>query len=178
MGGVLGGLSQTAPALAEKKQDVPPGYVPAGMVAKSAGEQIVTPNGLKYSCIEPGTTEEGPRNGPPRSGSTVWVKFAGHVNAPDGPVFDSSYVRGMRRASKQEFVEIRLNLEPSLPNGMFEALKLMKVGAKGKFEMPPGLSYKDGKVGFSGDEELEVKDQIPAGATLYYDVELVKIVKP
>jgi len=177
MSGAVLGMANSGSALAAPKE-IPPGYVPAGLVATKAGETVVTPNGLKYECLEPGTTETGSRDGPPKSGSTVWMKFAGHINSPDGPVFDSSKVRGSRKPTKPDFVEVRLNLDPSLSNGMFEALKLMKVGAKGRFEQPPKLSYKDGKVAFSGDDELEVKEQIPAGATLYYDVELVKVVKP
>ena len=69
----------------------------------------------------------------------------------------------------------------------------MKVGAKGRALCPPQLSYGDGKVAFDGDEQGEAKKarqgalssysslesafrrvlEVPAGATLYYDLELL-----
>ena len=76
---------------------------------------------------------------------------------------------------------------------------------QGRFVQPPTLSFGEGTVAFEGptrlellhvsssdaccherlehetfslgDEDAEVK-QVPAGATLYYDVELVRIIRP
>mmetsp|Transcript_59819 Transcript_59819/g.192541 ORF Transcript_59819/g.192541 Transcript_59819/m.192541 type:complete len:273 (-) Transcript_59819:325-1143(-) len=157
--------------------DVPPGFVPAGYLAKAVGEKVVTPNGLIYEPLELGTLGSGPRDGPPRSGSTVEVKFVGHVDGFDGPVFDSTILRGRRKPAKDEFIEVRLNLDPLVSNGIFEALKLMKVGGKGRFVQPPKLSYGEGKASFEGDDDGEVK-KVPANATLFYEIELVRIIKP
>lgn len=171
---VLGGERQ---AHAEELE-VPPGYLPAGLVATKVGEKVVTPNGLIYEPLDLGTSEEGPRNGPPRKGSNVWVKYTAHVDGFDGPVFDSSKIRGARKPVKTEYIEARLNYETTLTNGLFEALKLMKVGGRGRFIQPPKLGYSGGNgAAFDGDPESEVK-QVPANATLYYDVELVRIIKP
>merc|ERR1719323_1356601 len=165
------------PAVAKDAKEIPPGYVPGGLVAKKVGEKIETPNGLIYEPIVLGTSENGPRDGPPRSGSNCWVRFAGHVGSFDGPVFDSSKFRGSRKPAKDDFIEIRLNGETDISNGMYEALKLMKAGGKGKFIQPPKLSYGEGKTAFEGDE-LGGAGKVPAGSTLYYEVELVKIIKP
>lgn len=174
-------LLGAAPAFAEDKapkREVPLGMVPAQFFAKKVGEKVTTPNGLVYEPIELGTDEKGPRDGPPRSGSNVWVKFTGRTESFDGPLMDSSKYRGMRAADKQDYIEIRLNQEPTITNGMYEALKLMKVGGKGRFVQPPVLSYSEGKVGYEGDDEGEVKGKIPPDTPLYYEVELVRIVKP
>lgn len=158
----------------EKKQL---GYVPPELLATYAGQKIVTPNGLEYEAIEVGTTGTSKRDGPPRGGSRVWVKFTGHIDGFDGKIFDSSFIRGQRKPSKPDYAEITLNFEPSISNGMFEALKLMKTGAKGRFVQPPLLCYADGQKSFSGDEDAEVKT-VPANSTTYYTVELLQIVKP
>lgn len=176
--GLVAAAGASPAVAADKKKDIPPGYVPPELRATEVGKKIVTPNGLEYEPIEIGTAENGPRDGPPRSGSNVWVKFTGRTQSFDGPIFDSSKYRGGRKADKQDYVELRLNQEPTITNGMYEALKLMKVGGKGRFVQPAPLSYGDGKKAFEGDDDGEVKEKIPAGETLYYEVELLRIVKP
>jgi len=166
----------TTAVLADTKE-IPPGYVPRGTLAKEVGQKITTPNGLIYEALELGTKSEGPRDGPPSSGSTVELRFTGHINSFDGPVFDSSALRGMRKPLKEDFLEVRLNLDPTLTNGLFEAMKLMKVGGKGRFIQPPNLSYREGKSKLVGDEDSPVKE-VPANSTLYYEVELIRIIKP
>lgn len=161
--------------------EIPPGYVPADFMPngkKEVGQKIVTPNGLEYEMLQAGTDKEGRRHGPPHSGSKAWVKFTGHVDDWNGPVFDSSAVRGARNPGKDEYVEIALNGETTITNGLFEALKLMKVGEKGRFMQPPSLSYKLGAAAFESDSDLPVVVNVAAGTPLYYDVELVNIVKP
>mmetsp|Transcript_54013 Transcript_54013/g.155098 ORF Transcript_54013/g.155098 Transcript_54013/m.155098 type:complete len:235 (+) Transcript_54013:65-769(+) len=167
-----------AASAASKPQQIAPGYVPAEYLAKKVGETVTTPNGVVYTPLDLGVTTDGLRDGPPRSQSNVWVKYTARVNSPDGPVFDSSELRGSRKAGKPDYAEVRLNLDPTLPNGVYEALKLMKVGGKGRAVVPPSGGYADGKVAFEGDELGEVKGLIPAESTLYYDLELVNIVKP
>lgn len=173
---VASGLAaaQLSPALAE---EIPPGFIPDSISAdgKKLGEKYVTPNGLEYEMITEGSTVKGKREGPPRSGSRVWIRFAGHVDGFDGKVFDSSDARASK-VGRKDYVEITLNREPTITNGMCEALKLMKVGEKGRFVQPPKLSYQGGKE-FGVEADMEVK-KVGANTTLFYDIELVNIIKP
>ena len=61
------------PALAEA-EEIPPGNIPKGLIAVSVGEKVTTPNGVVYEPLELGTSEDGPRNGPPRGGSNVILR--------------------------------------------------------------------------------------------------------
>eukprot|EP00930_Biecheleria_cincta_P041196 TRINITY_DN28207_c0_g2_i1.p1 TRINITY_DN28207_c0_g2~~TRINITY_DN28207_c0_g2_i1.p1 ORF type:complete len:245 (-),score=44.14 TRINITY_DN28207_c0_g2_i1:44-751(-) len=171
----LGLAVRPLPADAE---EIPLGSVPANLRATKVGEKVTTPNGVIYEPLDLGTSEEGPRAGPPRSQANVYLKYTGHIDGFDGPIFDSTKFRGSRKPNKVDFIESRLNVDPSIPPGMVEAIKLMKVGGKGRFVCPPKLSYSEGKVAFEGDELGSVKGKVPAGSTLYYEVELVRIIKP
>ncbi|CAK8985353.1 unnamed protein product [Durusdinium trenchii] len=163
------------PALAE--EGPPLGSIPKDLKATAVGEKVTTPNGCVYEPLDLGTEETGPRSGPPRGGANVQLKYTARLESFSGPIFDSSELRGKRKPNKVDFVESRLNVDPSLPNCVFEAVKLMKVGAKGRAMCPGKLSYSEGKVAFDADEEGEVK-KIPAGASLYYELELLRIIKP
>eukprot|EP00929_Paragymnodinium_shiwhaense_P105586 TRINITY_DN7062_c0_g1_i1.p1 TRINITY_DN7062_c0_g1~~TRINITY_DN7062_c0_g1_i1.p1 ORF type:complete len:256 (+),score=58.36 TRINITY_DN7062_c0_g1_i1:68-769(+) len=181
LGSVFGTLSQ-APLAAfaeEEKEDPTLGYVPKEYSTQKmkVGEKTTTPHGLEFELLEKGTEGTAPRDGPVKGGARVWVKFTGHTDSFDGPVFDSSEKRASRAPGKREYMEITVNRDYGYTNGLWEALKLMKTGDKGRFVQPPLLSYGQGKKSFTGDEELEVKE-VPAGATLYYQVELLNIVKP
>lgn len=171
----LAALSLPQTAVAEEK--VPPGSIPADLVATSVGQKVTTPNGVIYEPLELGTSETGPRNGPPRGGANLLLRYTAHIQGFDGPVIDSSAFRGSRKPNKVDFVECRLNVDPSLPNCVFEAIKLMKVGAKGRAVCPPSLSYGEGKTAYDADESADVK-KVEAGTTLYYDLELIRIIKP
>eukprot|EP00933_Yihiella_yeosuensis_P050837 TRINITY_DN48648_c0_g1_i1.p1 TRINITY_DN48648_c0_g1~~TRINITY_DN48648_c0_g1_i1.p1 ORF type:complete len:248 (+),score=33.26 TRINITY_DN48648_c0_g1_i1:39-746(+) len=172
-------LSPALPAFAEEPLTVPPGSVPAGLIAEAVGKKVTTPNGLEYEPLELGESGKSLRDGPPRSGSVVWVKYAAHLDSFAGPVVDSSAFRGGRKPNPTDYIEIRLNLEPTITNGMFEALKLMKVGGKGRFVQPPKLSYGGGDQAFDSDELTPGGSRkVQPGTTLYYDVELVRIIKP
>lgn len=166
-----------AGAAARAEEEIPLGSIPKDLQAKEVGQQVTTPHGVVYEPLELGTEEQGPRNGPPRGGSTVILKYTARLDGWNGPIFDSSTLRGQRKPNKVDFIESRLNVDPSLPNCIFEAVKLMKVGAKGRATCPPKVSYSEGKVAFDADEQGEVQ-KVPAGATLYYDLELVRIIKP
>eukprot|EP00490_Sorites_sp_Unknown_P014078 CAMPEP_0114647914 /NCGR_PEP_ID=MMETSP0191-20121206/6056_1 /TAXON_ID=126664 /ORGANISM="Sorites sp." /LENGTH=208 /DNA_ID=CAMNT_0001861077 /DNA_START=42 /DNA_END=665 /DNA_ORIENTATION=- len=175
---VAGALTvPAASTAANAEEEIPLGSIPKGLVATAVGEKVTTPNGVTYEPLELGTEDTGPRNGPPRGGSTVVLKYTARLEGFDGPIFDSSTYRGQRKPNKVDFIESRLNVDPSLPNCVFEAVKLMKVGAKGRAVCPPKVSYGEGKAAFDADEVGEVK-KVPAGATLYYDLELVRIIKP
>eukprot|EP00443_Scrippsiella_acuminata_P009873 CAMPEP_0115225662 /NCGR_PEP_ID=MMETSP0270-20121206/30224_1 /TAXON_ID=71861 /ORGANISM="Scrippsiella trochoidea, Strain CCMP3099" /LENGTH=262 /DNA_ID=CAMNT_0002640047 /DNA_START=54 /DNA_END=838 /DNA_ORIENTATION=- len=138
---------------------------------------ITTKSGLVYERLVPGTEGTSRRDGPPRFASRVWVRYTAHVDGFDGPVFDSSSFRGMRRPSKNDYVELTVSVDPGYPDGMYQALKLMKVGEKGRFVIPPELSYAEGKIAFDGDQDATVK-KVDKNTTTYYDVELVNIIRP
>ena len=143
-GGLLSGLAAVTPAAAE---EAPPlGSIPKDLKASAVGEKVTTPNGVVYEPLELGTEEGGPRNGPPRGGATVVLRYTAHLDSFDGPIFDSSKLRGSRKPNKIDTIESRLNVDPSLPNCIFEAVKLMKVGAKGQAVCPPKTSYSEGNL--------------------------------
>ncbi|CAE7206637.1 unnamed protein product [Symbiodinium natans] len=103
---------------------VAPGSIPADLVATAVGQKVTTPNGVVYEPLELGTSETGPRNGPPRGGANLLLKYAAHIQSFDGPVVDSSTFRGSRKPNKVDYVECRLNVDPSLPNCLFEVRPL------------------------------------------------------
>eukprot|EP00931_Biecheleriopsis_adriatica_P062138 TRINITY_DN37415_c0_g1_i1.p1 TRINITY_DN37415_c0_g1~~TRINITY_DN37415_c0_g1_i1.p1 ORF type:complete len:209 (+),score=37.33 TRINITY_DN37415_c0_g1_i1:30-656(+) len=149
----------------------------AGLPSRVHALQVKRPDGFSYETLSPGSEGSTPRDGPPKYASKVWLRFTGHIDSFDGKVFDSSSLRGKRKPSQKDYVEITTGVEPTFAPAMWEALKLMKVGERGRFMQPPQLSFAEGKAAFEGDEDSQVK-QIPAGATLYYDVELVNIIRP
>eukprot|EP00933_Yihiella_yeosuensis_P020986 TRINITY_DN16721_c0_g1_i9.p1 TRINITY_DN16721_c0_g1~~TRINITY_DN16721_c0_g1_i9.p1 ORF type:complete len:262 (+),score=47.31 TRINITY_DN16721_c0_g1_i9:169-954(+) len=149
----------------------------AAVPAAFADWTVERPNGFKYERLEAGSEGTSPRDGPVKYAARAWIRFTGHVDGFDGDVFDSSLLRGSRKPAKRDYVEITAGYEPTLPTGMWEALKLMKVGEKGRFVVPPSLSYGEGAIEFEGDEDSKVK-KVPAGTTLYYEVELVRIIRP
>jgi len=108
-----------------------------------------TDSGLKYAYIKKG---KGRR---PKAGDKVVVHYDGWLT--DGTMFDSSYKRG----KPFEFV---LMYDPVI-KGWEEGLKLMRVGDKVQFIIPPGLGY--GQRGYP--------PVIPPNATLIFEVELLKI---
>jgi FKBP-type peptidyl-prolyl cis-trans isomerase FklB len=114
--------------------------------AKKAGV-TTTKSGLQYKVIKPGTGRS------PGPNDTVTVQYRGTL--VNGQQFDSSYDRG-------EPATFPVN---GVIAGWTEALQLMKEGAQYQLVIPPNLAYGDRGVG----------GVIPPGATLIFDVELVKI---
>ena len=112
-------------------------------------EIITTPSGLQYVEIQEGTGAQ------PQAGQTVVVHYTGTLT--DGSKFDSS------RDRNQPF-SFRIG-EGQVIQGWDEGLATMKIGGKRKLIVPPKLGYGDRGVG-----------PIPGGATLNFDVELLKIV--
>lgn len=107
----------------------------------------VTASGLQYEVLREGTGAS------PAATDKVEVHYEGTLI--DGKKFDSSYDRG-------QTIEFPLN---GVIPGWTEGVQLMKEGAKYRFVIPSDLAY--GQRGIPGT--------IPGGATLKFDVELVKV---
>ena len=110
---------------------------------------FTTVTGLQYEILIEGT---GPK---PEATDTVVAHY--HGTFTDGTVFDSSVERG----SPASFPVNRV-----IP-GWTEALQMMGVGSKWRLVVPPELAY--GERGAGG--------VIPPNATLFFEVELMDIVK-
>ncbi len=124
----------------------------ASRPAWAAGE-VTTPSGLRIIDVEPGT-------GPvPQAGQTVTVNYTGwlFVDGKKGKKFDSSLVSG-------EPFSFTLG-QGQVIKGWDEGLATMHVGGKRTLIIPPDLGY--GARGPGGD--------IPPGATLMFDVDLLSV---
>jgi FKBP-type peptidyl-prolyl cis-trans isomerase FkpA len=107
------------------------------------------PAGYWYTDVKVG---EGAEAGP---GKTVTVHYTGWL--PNGKKFDSSRDRG-------EPFAFTLG-EGQVITGWDEGVKGMKAGGRRKLVLPPALAY--GEAGAPPD--------IPPGATLVFDVEVLKV---
>lgn len=116
---------------------------------KAAAESgaIKTASGLVYQELVAGT---GPQ---PNPTSRVKVHYTGSL--VDGTVFDSSVERGQ---------PMEMSLNQAFP-GWLEGVQMMKVGGKSRLVIPPDLAFGD-----RGNPP-----QIPPGATLIFEVELLAI---
>lgn len=121
------------------------GQQEAGIPADGS-DPVTLPSGLIYSVLRP--APEGAAK--PTLGAKVEVHYTGYLT--DGTVFDDSRAAG--RTSKFTLGRVVA--------GWNEGLQLMGAGSRYKLTVPADLGY--GKDGF-GD--------IPADATLIFDVELV-----
>jgi len=121
-------------------------------LAKAAAEKDATKtaSGLVFKTVTTGT---GPTPSPT---DTVKVNYTGKFVS--GKVFDSSVER-------KEPMTFPLN---GVIPCWTEGVQLMKVGGKAQLVCPPDLAY--------GEEGRP--PQMPGGATLVFDVELLEIVKP
>ena len=122
---------------------------PAIAAATQEKGAVVTSTGLVYRSLKDGTGAS------PTASDTVKVHYRGTF--PDGREFDSSYKR---------------NEAAQFPLGgvipcWTEGVQRMKVGGKAKLTCPAAIAY--GTRGAGGT--------IPPNATLYFEVELIEIVK-
>jgi len=108
-----------------------------------------TASGAVYVPLKAG------RGPAPKATDTVKVHYEGTLTS--GKVFDSSIKRGE---------PVSFGLDQVIPCWT-EGLQLMKVGGKGRLVCPSDLAY--------GDRGRP--PQIPPGATLVFEVELLEIVK-
>lgn len=109
----------------------------------------VTESGLQYKVVKEGVGIS------PVATDEVKVHYTGKLL--DGTVFDSSVERGE---------PITFGLNRVIP-GWTEGLQLMKEGAKYIFYIPSNLAYGDAGAG----------GQIPGGAALIFEVELLQVIK-
>lgn len=122
----------------------------AGFVAKAAAEPgvVKTPSGLIYKETTPGTGAS------PKSTDTVKVNYRGTFT--NGKEFDSSYKRN-------EPAQFPLN---GVIKCWTEGVQKMKVGGKAQLVCPSEIAYGD-----------QGRGEIPGGATLVFQIELLDIVK-
>lgn len=113
-------------------------------------EGIVDENGIRYQIVRQGDGEE------PARGQTVRVHYTGSFL--DGQVFDSSQARGP--------AEFPIGVGSLIP-GWDLMIPQMKVGEKRAFILPPEMAYGDAGAG----------GVIPPGAFLYFEVELLALVR-
>lgn len=109
---------------------------------------MITTSGLQYEILTQGEGQS------PVATDQVTVHYQG--TTLDGNEFDSSYERGEAAT---------FPLSGVIP-GWTEGLQLMQEGAKYRFFIPPELAY--GERGAGAD--------IPANATLIFEVELIKVI--
>lgn len=125
---------------------IAPMPVPA-FSATPADKLQKTESGLGYEVIKEGTGKS------PKMGDPVTVHYAGWLT--DGTLFDASYSRG----------EPATFVLGQVIQGWNEGLQLMKEGGVYKFTIPADLGY-----GARG-----APPSIPPGATLVFQVELLKV---
>ena len=116
--------------------------------AKKPGVTVL-PNGLQYEVITAGD----PTGVKPLATDQVVVHYRGTLT--DGTQFDASYDRG-------EPATFGLN---QVIRGWTEILQLMTPGSKWKVTIPSDLAYGD----------MGRAPQIPGGATLLFDIELLEV---
>ncbi|MDT8286445.1 MAG: FKBP-type peptidyl-prolyl cis-trans isomerase [Elusimicrobiales bacterium] len=112
-------------------------------------EEITLKSGLKYKDLEDGSGSAAV------SGKTVKVHYTGTL--ANGKKFDSS-------RDRDEPFEFRLG-EGMVIKGWDEGVAGMRIGGRRLLVIPPDLGYGSRGAG----------NVIPPGATLYFEVELLKV---
>ena len=120
---------------------------PDGPQAKLGPKAVTMANGLKYEDLQVGTGKEA------KNGTSIEVHYTGWLT--DGTKFDSS---------KDSGKPFPLSLPGGVIAGWNEGIPGMKVGGKRKLVIPPALGYGD-----------QGQGTIPPGATLVFEVELLKV---
>ena len=108
-----------------------------------------TKSGLQYEMLASGAGEK------PKKESIVVMNYKAYL--VDGKVFDSTYER--KEPAHLSMINII--------DGLQEGLLLMNEGSKYKLVIPSDLAY--------GNADMQ---EIPAGSTVIFEVELVKVLKP
>jgi len=148
------GAAVTQPSVTGSPQITPPlptqsPVEPPANPPEVSGETITTASGLQYIELQPGT------GATPVPGQTVVANYTGWL-ADNGQLFDSS----LRNPTPFTFP---LG-QGAVIQGWDEAFATMQVGAKRRLIIPPELAY-----------GAEARGDIPANATLIFDVELLEV---
>lgn len=110
-----------------------------------------TESGLLYKVVEAGKSDA-----KPSPVDSVKVHYTGTFT--DGNKFDSSVDRG---------TPFEFSLKGGVIQGWLEGVKLMSVGSKYQFIIPPELAYGP-----------QPRGGIPANSVLVFDIEMLDIIKP
>ncbi|CAI9284537.1 unnamed protein product [Lactuca saligna] len=118
------------------------------------------PSGLGYCDVAPGFGEEAPYS------TLINIHYTARF--ADGVVFDSSYKRGRPLTMRIGVGKVIKGLDQGIFGG--EGVPPMLVGGRRRLQIPPELAYGPEPAGcFSGE------CNIPANATLLYDINFVNI---
>ncbi|KAL8248963.1 hypothetical protein R6Q59_005831 [Mikania micrantha] len=129
-------------------------------VAEPPCELQFAPSGLGYCDIAVGFGEEAPYS------TLINIHYTARF--ADGIVFDSSYKRARPLTMRIGVGKVIKGLDQGIFGG--EGVPPMHVGGRRKLQIPPELAYGPEPAGcFSGD------CNIPANATLLYDINFVNI---
>ncbi|KAJ0770549.1 putative peptidylprolyl isomerase [Helianthus annuus] len=129
-------------------------------VAEPPCDLQFAPSGLGYCDLDPGFGEQAPYS------TLINIHYTARF--ADGIVFDSSYKRGRPLTMRIGVGKVIKGLDQGIFGG--EGVPPMHVGGRRKLQIPPELAYGPEPAGcFSGD------CNIPANATLLYDINFVNI---
>ncbi|XP_076914467.1 photosynthetic NDH subunit of lumenal location 4, chloroplastic-like [Bidens hawaiensis] len=129
-------------------------------VAEPPCEFQFAPSGLGYCDLAVGFGQEAPYS------TLINIHYTARF--ADGIVFDSSYKRGRPLTMRIGVGKVIKGLDQGIFGG--EGVPPMHVGGRRKLQIPPELAYGPEPAGcFSGD------CNIPANATLLYDINFVNI---
>ncbi|KAI3842352.1 hypothetical protein MKW98_026142 [Papaver atlanticum] len=119
-------------------------------------------SGLGYCDVSPGFGDNAPL------GELINIHYTARFS--DGTVFDSSYKRGRYLTMRIGVGKVIKGLDQGIGGG--EGVPPMAVGGRRKLQIPPALAYGPEPAGCFGGE-----CNIPANATLTYDINFVGVYK-
>ncbi|XP_057477991.1 photosynthetic NDH subunit of lumenal location 4, chloroplastic [Actinidia eriantha] len=161
-GGLFGLLAASAVAFWPSSEAVATRIEYYATVTDPPCELNFARSGLGYCDVALGSGEAVP------FGELINVHYTARF--ADGIVFDSSYKRGRPLTMRLGLGKVIKGLDQGILGG--EGVPPMLVGGKRKLQIPPELAYGPEPAGcFSGD------CNIPANATLVYDIKFINIYK-
>lgn len=135
-------------------------------VAAAATREVVTPEGLRYTDLRVGGGQA-PRRG--------WLVVLDYTASADGDVFEDTRARGKPIVFFYGSRPFTGGLNP----GVEAALSTMRAGGRRRVTIPPELGFGLGGTTMRPTEHVPGKSGVvPPGATLVYDLELVRVSIP